>query len=177
MNKTEWKELTPKQQWDVLVAMRGPDCHNSEPVKWVTTAVLRATMAEVMRVGGTINDDLKMVVVPANYHSSQPYAVAKDDKAALEKIPPHLRVNLSHFFQHVLEAAEVLNLPMLVVPAEIWCRAYEGANHTVQVMGKLVEGMDGVLNDKDKSLFYPNTDLKEKCQILKTHYSKLKGRY
>lgn len=177
MNKTEWKELTPKQQWDILVAMRGPDCHNSEPIKWLTTAVLRSSMSEVMRVGGTINEDLKMVVVPANWSAHSLLKLVEpinpSTKEALEKIaPPHGFFYPGHFFQHILEAASILGLPSLMVGTTLWQDAFKEGNHYINLLGKLVEGLKKA-NIDNKYPAYP----KELVSMLEAHFNHIKGRY
>lgn len=37
---------------------------NSETVKWFTTSVIRGKMRKVMRVGGTVNTDLDLIILP-----------------------------------------------------------------------------------------------------------------
>lgn len=64
-SEAEWNRLTPKQQWDTIVALRGPDFRGSETVKWYTTSVIRGKMRKILRVGGTVNTDLNLVVIPS----------------------------------------------------------------------------------------------------------------
>ena len=134
MDVVRWGRLSGKQQWDILVALRGPDCGNSEIIKWFTTAVIRGEMSPVMRVGGTVNTDLKAVVLPEKFQS--PYIAP-----AKEGMP----WNSGHFFQHVTEAATILGLPLVVVKQEQWDKAMSmGATDATSV---LIEGLD----QEDKS--------------------------
>lgn len=133
MDVIRWGRLSGKQQWDILVALRGPDCGNSEIIKWFTTGVIRGEMSPVMRVGGTVNTDLKCVVLPEKFQSSY--------------LSPGSGMpwNSGHFFQHVAEAATILGLPLVVVKQEQWDKAMSmGVGNAV---GVLVEGVD----QEDKS--------------------------
>ena len=117
MTKTKWTELTPKQQWDVYVALRGPDCQHSDPIKWLTTAVIRWAMGGIMRVGGAINADGGGVIVPADCHTL-------DDKIrATQGGLSALSWSSTHFFSHVTEAAMILGLPVYVIPPEVYFKA------------------------------------------------------
>ena len=148
MNKEDWKNLTPKEQWDVVVAMRGPDCHNSEPIKWLTTAVLRSAMKDTIRVGGTINDDLKVVVVPSNWSN---YSLYADQVKEVCKPPssisgqPLLSMSAlfypGHFFQHVIEAAQILDVDQLYVDKKVWFKAFSSANYVTSIVESLLEGI------------------------------------
>jgi hypothetical protein len=123
MTKSKWADLTPKQQWDTLVAMRGPDAHSSEPIKWFTTAVIRGAMRSVMRVGGTVNSDCNLIIVPSKWGRTR-----SGEKST---IPPIWQgVNWQHFFQHVYEAAEVLDIPRCDYPDPKWW----------EIMGKAIYG-------------------------------------
>lgn len=122
MNIQKWGGLTQKQQWDIIVAMRGPDCGNSEMIKWFSTGVIRYHMSPIMRVGGTVNDRLNCVVVPDGWNTGiLPKGVKRDEKSA-----PFTYWNASHFFQHVIEAAELLELPVVYVQQEEWNKAVCG---------------------------------------------------
>ena len=118
MTKTEWATLNGKQQWDVQVALRGPDCQHSEPIKWLTTSVIRWAMHTVMRVGGTLNDDLKCVVVPSDTH-------ILDRELRQERSRDQLVLCWSpqHFFNHVVEAAQVCGLPYYIIPNDTYLPA------------------------------------------------------
>lgn len=123
ITKTQWESLSEKEKWDVQVALRGPDCHNSEHIKYYTTAVIRAAVMKVMRVGGTVNTDLKIVVVP-------------DWSGGSRKLTPPWRElpyawNFSHFFEHIIGASEVLGIPRLHIEAGAWFEAIEKASNYI----------------------------------------------
>ena len=118
MTKTQWAELTGKQQWDVMVALRGPDCQHSENIKWVTTSVIRWALHTIMRVGGTLNDDLRVVVVPASGGLGLDKPIR--DQMSKDRVRSW---SPSHFFQHVDEAAQVLGIPTHWVDGEVYLRA------------------------------------------------------
>lgn len=107
MTKEEWKGLSKKQQWDVLVSLRGPDIKGSETLKHFTTGVIRKAMSNLIRVGGQLSD-LGFVVVPTPgmnvfYGGGGP-----------------IRVDLDHFALHTYEAAEILGVPIVCVPGDVW---------------------------------------------------------
>ena len=116
MTKTRWAELTGKQQWDVQVALRGPDCQQSENIKWITTSVLRWAMHTVMRVGGTINEDLRVTIIPADPHEV-------DRVVRSSKLLKVLCWSPAHFFQHVREASGVLGIGCWSLPNEDYFEA------------------------------------------------------
>lgn len=108
MTQEQWASLTEKQQWDIKVALRGPDTHPSENIKWLSTAVLRWHLHKIMRVGGTLNEDLKMIYVPAGLAGPEPLGRT-------------FNFNPGHFFQHVLEAAQACAIPVVLVdPPKYW---------------------------------------------------------
>jgi hypothetical protein len=106
VTKAWWEELEGKPKWDIQVALRGPDCHNSEGIKWFTTSVIRGMMSKAIRTGGTVNTDLKLVIIPVQTDYS--------------KRLPKSDWNYEHFFEHVATAAHWLGLPLLAVPFEEW---------------------------------------------------------
>lgn len=108
MTKPEWDELSGKQRWDCLVALRGPDIKRSESVKAITTAVIRHYMSPIMRVGGQVSD-LGFVVLPSG-------RVFKKPVTTTASVWP----DLDHFLGHVTEAAEILSIPIVYVPPEVW---------------------------------------------------------
>lgn len=120
MTKGAWAELNGKQQWDVMVAMRGPDTNHSELIKWVSTSVIRWAMHSVMRVGGTLNEDLKLIIVPTDPHS-----LDRDSQAKVGGVVGAW--NSAHFFQHVIEAAYVLGITVCPIPNEVYLAGL--ANH------------------------------------------------
>lgn len=116
MTKTQWAELTGKEQWDVLVALRGPDCQRSEGIKWFSTSVLRMAMHTVMRVGGTLNPDLHLIVVPADWWGLERELNPKEG-------PSHgLGWSPRHFFGHVVEAAQVLKIPAIEIDNSVYVK-------------------------------------------------------
>ncbi len=90
------------------MALRGPDIKRSEAVKAVTTAVIRHFMSPVMRVGGQVSD-LGFVVVPSG-------RVFKKPDTTMATVWP----DLDHFLGHVIEAAEILSIPTVYVPPNVW---------------------------------------------------------
>lgn len=71
LSREEWDKFTPKMQWDVKVALRGPDLAMSDTTKWFTTSVIRGKMRDVSRVGGLINDDLNLILIPSSLSSGR----------------------------------------------------------------------------------------------------------
>ena len=116
MTKTQWAELTGKEQWDVLVALRGPDCQRSEGIKWFSTSVLRMAMHTVMRVGGTLNPDLHLIVVPADWWGLERELNPKGSSNH------GLGWSPGHFFGHVVEAAQVLKIPVIEIDNTVYVR-------------------------------------------------------
>ena len=125
MTKSTFSRLSEKAQWDLKVALRGPDSCYGETLKWFTTSVIRGQMADVFRVGGTVNGDLKLVILPSGHPGEeiqQAYAIAGT-----------LAWNYAHFIDHVRTAAEWLDVPVLKVDADLWHTAMRG--HNVKVAG------------------------------------------
>lgn len=104
MTPDQWKQLTPKQQWDVTVALRGPDVSGGDAIKWLTSSVIRGHMEPIMRVGGLINRDLNLVVLP----KQQGGYIAQS------------LWDYNHFSEHIREAASVLDIPIAVVSFPWW---------------------------------------------------------
>lgn len=139
ISKDRWEGLSPKEKWDVIVALRGPDCPHSDSIKWFTTSVIRHTVSKVMRVGGLINyAGPKFVVVPVGPLQliKSKKKTAKEAAAAgeslqsysyssftVEPTPPFAYWDYSHFFGHVMEAAMVLGLSVIQLPADEWLKA------------------------------------------------------
>lgn len=103
--KERWKHLTKKQQWDCLVALRGPDITNSELIKHFTTGVIRKEMGKFMRVGGQL--------------SEIPFVVVSSGRV-FESTSGPVKPDLNHFLQHVYEAADILDIPIIILPPYIW---------------------------------------------------------
>lgn len=106
MTKDQWSSLNGKQQWDCIVALRGPDLYGSETIKYFTTGVIRNAMAPIMRVGGQLSN-LDFVCLP----SGRVFKPAKEGGVAID---------LNHFVQHVWEAAQNLDIPIVAVPSDLW---------------------------------------------------------
>ena len=104
MTLTEWNALNDKGQWDIKVALRGPDCPgDSETIKWYSTAVLRGQLTNVFRVGGTINTHLKMIILPTDGDGQEWGA--------------------HHWVDHVHTAAYWMRLPTVLVPGPAYWKA------------------------------------------------------
>jgi hypothetical protein len=108
LTKEQWECFDPKAQWDITVALRGPDINSADVVKWFSTSVIRGKLRNIRRVGGMVNKDLNLVIIP-----SLDRALCK----ALGAFSPH------HFFGHVQEAADLLEIPFTVVPSDPWLSA------------------------------------------------------
>ena len=129
MTKTQWANLSPKQQWDCLVALRGPDCYHSEKIKWFTTSVIRGQMGEIMRVGGLVNNEMKLVILPHDLCIPNPIVV-KDH-------PLQFGWCGDHFFTHTYEAAINLGIPILLVNSTLWMKLAQTSFH--KMITELVE--------------------------------------
>lgn len=108
ITKTFWEALNEKAKWDVKVALRGPDSYYGETLKWYTTSVIRGHMRKVFRVGGTVNSDLKLVILPLSSYGGNPI---KKDKTSW---------NCTHFIEHVETAAVWLKIPVIHIPPTLW---------------------------------------------------------
>lgn len=106
MTKEKWEELSPKARWDVLVALRGPDCVHSDRVKWFTASVIRAEMQKVIRVGGLVNNTKPgFIIVGGGYLDKE-----------FNPEHPQLLWDYHHYFSHQEEAANILGLHTFSVP-------------------------------------------------------------
>ena len=112
MTKSGWADLSDKAQWDIKVALRGPDANFPETLKWFTTSVIRGQVREVFRVGGLVNADLNLVVLP--------YGSLEEEDSSYP--PQPFRWNYDHFFTHVQEAAFHLGVPKLQLPGQTYRR-------------------------------------------------------
>ncbi len=119
MTKAKWATLDLKQQWDVEVALRGPDCKGSDVIKWFTSSVIRGEMRGVRRVGGMINDSLHMVIVPDRI----PRLPVKP-----ADVPQFYWWDHRHFFGHVIEAAHCLGLPIWQLQGSKWLACIESGD-------------------------------------------------
>ena len=110
MTREQWDSLCEKGQWDVKVALRGPDSYFGETLKWFTTAVIRGQMKDIFRVGGSVNPDLKLVILPkSDYHTE-----------VIEENLGRNAWNSGHFIEHVRQAADWMGIPTLKIPRELW---------------------------------------------------------
>ena len=104
MTKEKWEKLTTKAQWDIQAAFRGPDLKSSNLVKWWTTSVIRGQMKNVTRVGGLVNDNLPMVIVPQDW----------------KVVSEQGHFDSYHFLEHVMTAAQYLYIPIASLPGDWW---------------------------------------------------------
>lgn len=133
LTPTQWDKMSEKAQWDIKVALRGPDSYYGETLKWYTTSVIRGRCRKVFRVGGTVNQDLKAVVLPDNRHSDLPYK--KAGKSGW---------NAGHFLEHIEAAASWLNIPILYIPTDTWHEVMQMNNQLAagQAILQAAEGKD-----------------------------------
>lgn len=113
ITKEEWDQLNGKQKWDSIVALRGPDLRDSSTAKFYTSSVVRYRLSGVMRVGGMVNDRLGFVVLPEGS-----LTLGKDQL-----------IDLSHFLQHVEEAAHWLGIPVCHVSPAFWKATFLGSKN------------------------------------------------
>lgn len=149
-----WEKLSPKQRWDILVALRGPD-QSSSLLKWFTSAVIRHAMQDVLvkiigkGAGGMINDSLNAVVLPewSRVYKEKGVGhryeeVQEGDELVIKSVyiePRYPRIawfNMEHFVEHIGEAAQYLEIPIITIPPS----AYEDIMSTEfhQGMGRLL---------------------------------------
>lgn len=152
ITQKEWDALSPKQKWDSIVGLRGPDVSPSDVIKWFTTSVIRARLSGVMRVGGQVNQDLNLVIIPSGSLIARKTGWGSMPPSYLSKIAstvPHdhpiddckgcaaLRSDLdrqhemprwdhTHWAQHLLEAAQELSIPYAMIPGRDWWKAIQG---------------------------------------------------
>ena len=116
MTKSQWEDLSGKQRWDTLVALRGPDCQHSENIKWFSTGVLRWSLHTVIRVGGTLNQTFKHILVPSEINLTERLIRATSSLSTLAWSP-------THFFQHLREAADVCGINVYDIPSDVYWEA------------------------------------------------------
>lgn len=155
LTASQWEKMSEKAQWDIKVALRGPDSYYGETLKWYTTSVIRGRCRKVFRVGGTVNQDLKAVVLPDNRHGDITYK--KAGKVAW---------NAAHFLEHIEAAASWLNIPILYIPTETW--------HEVMQMGNQVAAGQAILQAAEAKERKP--DPKAIAEV-KRHVEKKLGEY
>lgn len=122
-----WSGLSPKQKWDIRVAMRGPDCQ-SKLLKHFTTAILRHACREAFRVGGDIVSECPALIVP-----DVPFRLTIGIGGS------GFRFQASHFLGHVTEAAEILGLPKVCIPNDLWLQVFS-ENSNVRTSAVLLYG-------------------------------------
>lgn len=121
ITRQAWTDLSKKQRWDVRVALRGPD-HGNELLKLFTTSCIRYGCTKVMRVGGLINFHSPALILP----NAPAYRLSggRDDPWGF---------NVSHFVGHIEEAAQILELPAVKIPLDIWMMAF--SNYVSRLAG------------------------------------------
>ena len=112
LSKEFWNNLSEKAQWDIKTALRGPDCFHSEHIKFWTTGVIRYACRDAFRVGGSQNDKISFVLAPSG---------ALTGMIQPEHIP--FGWNWTHFAQHVRDAAEYMNIPVVMVKSDLYLQA------------------------------------------------------
>ena len=110
ITREQWESMSDKAHWDVKVSLRGPDSYYGETLKWFTTSVIRGQMKDVFRVGGTVNSDLKLIILPKSDHYDKPIS---EDLG-------RFAWNADHFIEHVRQAADWIGIPVLKIPKELW---------------------------------------------------------
>lgn len=145
LTEEQWDNFNEKAQWDVKVALRGPDSYYGETLKWYTTSVIRGYCSKVFRVGGTVNKDLRLIILPNDHGHSNSY-----DKTSW---------NAGHFIEHVELAAYWLKLPTLWVRPDQW--------HTYFSKYDIRKAGNALLENK-----YDGENQKAQYRILEKHLKK-----
>lgn len=146
MTKAEFKQLSKKQRWDILVALRGPDLIGGDTLKWFTSSVIRAHVQEIVRPEGgsaLINSDLK--VIPMSYGNGGGFG----------------GFDLNHFAGHVIEAASIIGIPVISVPLFVFLNAV--GKDKVRATKMFIEALEGNGSNPDH------------VKPFKLHYQKLSG--
>lgn len=136
----DWAKLSPKAQWDSIVALRGPDLRNSDTLKWFTSSVIRWKLSGIMRVGGMVNDRLPFVVLPGFYDN--PLSAPKGDFSG------------SHFAGHVQEAAMWLQVPVVGINPETWALILKGGSTAKVKALEFLRDADGLPPQVKASAIY-----------------------
>lgn len=175
LSRPDWARFTPKMQWDIKVSLRGPDVDNSQMLKWFTTSVIRGKMREVTRVGGLINTDLNLVVIPisnSTFNGYSRYGSPPSDlppcscercawlTKRLHKEAGVLRWDCSHFFHHIQEASAILGIPCVAADPLIYREVFR--------TGSLSTATATVLNAIDTSYQSEREELKRHLDNLLT---------
>jgi hypothetical protein len=112
MTDERWNKLSKKEQWDIKVVLRGPD-HTNTLLKLFTTAVIRAVVQPVMRVGGMVNYRAPALILPEIRWNMTTGAKRK------------WGFDLRHFLSHIDEAAGILNIPKVSIPNSEWEECFQ----------------------------------------------------
>jgi hypothetical protein len=116
LEKAHWKNYEGKAQWDCQVALRGAD-FASETMKYYSTSVIRHKLSGVMRVGGLVNAQFNFILLPGR-----------------DAIKWHLTLypgfNVTHWAEHVYEAAQILSIPVIHLTAAAWAAVVKGTGST-----------------------------------------------
>jgi len=121
ITKANWKALGEKARWDVLCALRGPDCPEDMRgwlLKYLTTAIIRNEVWDVLKAQGgsaLINKELRVMLMPSSLLSINSFIG--------QQRPGWSSFNAHHFLTHQLEAANWLGIPVLRFPREVWINA------------------------------------------------------
>lgn len=125
ITKTVWASLSDKQRWDVQSSLRGPDIAvGSDPIKYFSTSVIRGKMRNAIRVGGLVNQDLNLVIIPNGYRLDQG-----------DKPTKKFTFSGNHFFHHVAEAAAILGIPTIWLPSDEYTKALLACGENVGYFG------------------------------------------
>lgn len=138
ITKAYWDSLSDKARWDTFVALRGPDTNYGEVLKWFTTSVIRGQVREVFRVGGLVNHDLQLVVLPQE-------GVPSGRRSRAEW-------NWQHFASHVATAADWLEVPKLRVETQVWHAAMQESSSVAAI--KAIQEAAEVWRVKDPERAY-----------------------
>lgn len=135
MTKEQWANLTPKAQWDIMVALRGPDLNGSNGLKWITASVIRGEMQNVFRVGGLVNSSLHAVFIPNSWGSGSASWLYPDPDVFKGQWGQSSFGLWSgyHFFEHIITAASHLNIPGISVDDAVYREAIKKGhgNYTI----------------------------------------------
>lgn len=147
MTANDWSRLSNKARWDIMVSLRGPDAHYGDTLKWFTTAVIRGRVSGAIYVGGVVNPDLNLLILP-KYPFREPSVHIINGQYW----------NVAHFIEHLSEASTWLNIPNLTLPVEFW--------HKVMKRTSRQKAAVEILSKMRQSAGLPNTLLQE----LQRHY-------
>lgn len=130
LSPESWEKFSGKAKWDCQSALRGPDLIlNEDWLKWTTTSVIRANLKNVMRIGGLVNSDLNILVVPMGSRGR------RADRATME-------FSLKHFSGHVVEAGRWLGIPIVPVDFAVWENAWLRSTSLPTYLDNLAETIE-----------------------------------